>query len=157
MKKPRLLHDTLVRPYLIKAFYLYIVLSAASILLFADRWFILAGLTLGGGLSYARLTATDGMVSFLLRQDKIQGFLQNKILKYVMVQIVTVLFLTGSALQGIGFFLGTVVGVLLLPAAISLASIFGAFGITQSRFRKEGARDGFTGEAHRGGHPQKPV
>lgn len=147
MMAPKLLNDNLIRLYLIKALYLYIVLSAVSLLFLTDRWSILAGLTLGGGLSIARLAATNLMVSGLVLQDK--DALRGKMRKYLLVQVATILILVASALQGIGFLLGTASGVLLLPAAISIASIVGAFGIKRSRLSKEGADNGFKGKACR--------
>lgn len=113
----------------------YIVLIIAAIILFDNRWNIVIGLSCGTMFGILKNIRTSRFLSNLLSQGDEKLCLGGTLIKFLSLQIVTVIFMTVSICIDLWSFLGVVAGILLVPAIILVNSITEVLGISHNNFQ----------------------
>lgn len=117
-----------------RALVLFILLSTLNIVFMEERWFILAGMLLGGSFGVLKLGSMISTVSSLMlipdKPDKSKGV----IVKFLINQAVTIMLLAVSISINLWFFAGMTAGVLLVPAAVFINNITEILGITHNNY-----------------------
>ena len=113
----------------------YIVLIIISLTIFDNRWYIVIGLTCGSVFGILKFIGSSRFISNILSQREKNTSLARILVKFLSLQVVTVLFMVVSISVSLWSFLGVVAGILLIPLIILINSLTEALGISHNNFQ----------------------
>lgn len=113
----------------------YIVSIIISLILFDNRWNIVIGLTCGSVFGILKYIVASRFISNILLQREENLSLARILVKFLSLQVVTVLLMAVSIRISLWSFLGVVAGILLIPLIILINSLTEALGISHNNFQ----------------------
>lgn len=113
----------------------YIVSIIISLILFDNRWNIVIGLTCGSVFGILKYIVASRFISNILLQREENLSLARILVKFLSLQVVTVLLMAVSISISLWSFLGVVAGILLIPLIILINSLTEALGISHNNFQ----------------------
>lgn len=127
--------DKVKRFILKKAAVLFCILVVLVLIFCQQRWFILCGLTIGGGFSFLRFISNANLYCRLFCPGvSVQTAVKGTVTMFALHQVMLLAFLLATRYLNLQFFIGSVAGVLLVPSAVMINSATEAVGITANGF-----------------------
>ena len=112
----------------------FIVLAILVVVFFSHRFFILAGLTVGGVFSILRLNSLTAAFSRILLQNVDKGAVRIVVTRFVINSVIAIVLLAASLNFNQWFFGGVAAGIFLVPLVIIVNALTEASGITRNNF-----------------------